>query len=181
MKRMIVFLLTVLFALGLAGCTVPEPSVTPDPENENVWLCDGAVPKPDRIHVYRNGERNEDLTEEEFQAIWSAVNQLFNARNFRWHGCDCVLRPEDCEAAKETDFCMEFLYDGTYRLSDWIMPVRGMFFEFDNGRLFYCYYTLDPETGELSDFFSQRVCNKGEGSRKYQAIMDAALSALGQE
>ena len=186
MKKVIVFLLIAIFALGLAGCTVPEPSVTPDPENENVWLCDGVVPKPDQIHVYRNGERNEDLTEEEFQAIWSAVNQIFNAKWFESILIDSATTPEDCETFKETRFCMEFLYDDTYRteLSS-SGPFRTIFFNLEeptqDAKISSFVYFEQDENGEVRDRLYPDGFRTGEEIPTYRALTDAILSALGQE
>ncbi len=140
------FAFLLLFVFG--GCsTVKDPEVWESPDNPEIMVFDGVIPKPDSISIHKGGKGKQlEADTEEFDAFWQVVSDLLNG-NGEGEGIDSSYDFEQIEECKQIKTCFEFLYDKIHVKKDTTRRFKGLFFVYEGSWLVYGYYTVD-ENGE---------------------------------
>ena len=173
MKKFVIIIcsfITALLAFTLVGCNVKEPKVWVSQDNPNVMICDGLVPKPDKITVYNNSKSEViEQSTNEFNNFWSAVNNLFNGK-VKIEYLDGILSSDNISYEKRTLKCFEFVYNGIYQVENKGNMFNGMFFSFQENNLVFGYYTVN-ESGEYNSDIIE-----GQETKFYSATYGISVS-----
>lgn len=143
----VVLALACLFA---AACSSDngDPTTYPDPDNAGVTICEGWIPAPDVITVYKDGEV-EFLSGDAFASVWSGVNSLINPMTSA-EKIELDIYEENIDDFKTRNMVFEFSYSGDYSIKDYENRFDAIVFIFDGDSLIYGYRTKSSD-GEYDD------------------------------
>ena len=125
-----------------------NPTTYPDPDNAGVTICEGWIPAPDVITVYKDGEAK-FLSGNAKTSVWNGVNSLINPITSA-EEIEFDIYEENLDDFKSRNMTFEFSYSGDYSIKDYGTRFDAIVFIFDGDSLIYGYRTKSAN-GEYDD------------------------------
>ena len=141
-QKYMVFYICIAFFTILIGCGSVQEPLLAEQDDQGRWLCDGRVPKPDRIIlVNNNSEKILTFVDDDFDSVWSAVNNCFNNSQFKEIAVDGLALITTDYGKDLEDKTIIFEYDKIIKRTDKNKPFDKISIEMYHGWLNY--YTIE--------------------------------------